>query len=124
MAGNDPLIQPTCDDKQVTFDLNKRTVWYWRRLLLMRYYCDLGKYPSINVSWSDLDKTSKVLSLHDEEYPFDEKSPASQLHRSIVQISYNEQKFVTITLFYTTKTCLVQGNGCQEWTDKEFERIK
>jgi hypothetical protein len=33
-------------------------------------------------------------------------------------------KLLTITLYYTTKKCLVQGNRCQHWVIQEFEKIK
>ena len=31
---------------------------------------------------------------------------------------------LTITIYYTTRKCLVQENTCQEWVTQEFEKIK
>ena len=73
MSEADVLIQGTCDDKQITFDLDKKVVWYWRRVLLLRYYCDLGKNTNVQVTGSDLDKTNKELLLKDEDGTFVEK---------------------------------------------------
>ena len=64
MAGTTGDIQNMCDDKQITFDLDKRSIWYWRRTLLLRYFIDLGKRPSVNISWSDFDKAPKNIYIY------------------------------------------------------------
>jgi len=117
-------IQNTCDEKQITFDLDKKSIWYWRRALLIRYFIDLGKNELVHINWSDYDKSSKVLLLKDEDVPFEEKSPSTSLHKSVVQITHKSNKLLTITIYYSTKKCLVQGNSCQNWVEREFDKIK
>lgn len=124
MAHHDVHIQPTNDDKQITFDLDKKSVWYWRRVLLLRYYCELGKNTDVTVQWNDFDKSNNALTLNDEEAPFTEKSPSAALNRTRVQICQSNKKIITITIYYPTKKCLVQGNSCQSWVEKEFNKIK
>ena len=117
-------ITRTRDAKQVTFELNKQSVLYWRRTLLLRYFVDLGQDSQINIEWEDSDKKKNVLLLKDEEKPFIEKLPHSDLFKSTVKVSFKSVKVITITIYYTTQKCLVQGNTCQEWTNEEFGKIK
>lgn len=119
-----PVITKTRDSKQVTFDLNKQSVLYWRRTLLFRYYIDLGHDSNMNIEWEDSDKKKNVLNLKDEEKPFIEKLPHSDIFKTVIKVCHNTKKVIVITLYYTTMKCLVQGNTCQEWINYEFGRIK
>jgi hypothetical protein len=123
MAGTGD-VQNTLDVKQIMFDLNNKSVWYWRRALLLKYYIDLGKQESVHITWLDYDKSPNEIVLHDEEQPFEEKSQSASLNKSVVQIFYKVSKLITISIYYTTKRCLVQGNTCQNWVDEEFKEIK
>ena len=63
-------VKNTRDIKQITFELNKRSVLFWRRALLFRYYVELGKKSNIHVEWVDSDKKQNPLLLNDEESTF------------------------------------------------------
>ena len=63
----------------------------------------------MNIDWEDSDKKKTVLFLKDEK-SYVEKLPHSDLFKTTVKINFNSVKVITITLFYTTQTCLVQGN--------------
>lgn len=65
-----------------------------------------------------------MLELYDEESPFQEKLPVATLNKTIIQIKCQDDKIITITLYYTTCRVLVQGNECQSWVVTEFENIK
>ncbi|CAG2192101.1 unnamed protein product [Mytilus edulis] len=121
---DDTGIQQKRDQRQITFELNKKSVGYWRRTLLIRYFTDAGKDPQTNIVWSDYDKKSRLLTLNDESKPFSEKILDPNLFKSVVQIHYKGNKLLTITLFYTTYKCLVQGIQCQGWIKREFDNIK
>ena len=41
---------------------------------------------------------------------------------SIVQISAGKSKLLTLTLYYTTGTIMLQGRACRKWVDQEFQR--
>ena len=123
MAGTGD-VQNTLDVKQITFDLNNKSVWYWRRALLLKYNIDLGKQESIHITWLDYDKKSNEIVLHDEEQPFEEKSQSASLNKFAVQIFYKVSKLITISIYYTTKRCWVKGNTCHNWVDEEFKEIK
>jgi len=69
-------------------------------------------------------KSPNEIVLHDEEQPFEEKSQSASLNKSVVQIFYKVSKVITISIYYTTKRCLVQGNTCENWVDEEFKEIK
>ena len=92
--------------------------------MLIRYFIDLGKNELVHINWSDYDKSSKVLLLKDEEVTFEEKSPSTSLHKSVVQITQKSNKLLTIAIYYSTKNCLVQENSCQNWVEREFDKIK
>ena len=112
------------DCKQITFDLDQRSVLYWRRALLLRYYLDLGNNENTSIEWLDFDTKSVLLEIHDEESPFQEKLPVATLNKTIIQIKCQDVKIITITLYYTTCRVLVQSNECQSWVVTEFENIK
>ena len=46
--------------------------------------------------------------------------PSQDLFRTKIQVNCDTVKLVTITIFYSTGTVLVQGNGCPRWRDEEF----
>lgn len=117
-------IKNTNDTKQVTFQLTRKSVLFWRRLILIRYYARTSRSADVNVIWSDFDKKNRILTLGDELTPFSEKIPDTNLFKSIVQLSNKGVKLLTITLYYTTNSCLVQGNVCQSWVQHEFDYIK
>jgi arabinogalactan endo-1,4-beta-galactosidase len=51
----------TRDNKQITFELDKRSVLYWRRALLLRYFVQLGNETNFSIEWIDSDKAHKYV---------------------------------------------------------------
>ena len=45
-----------------------------------------------------------------------------QLLLSILQILDGNTKLLTITLYYTTGTIIIQGRACRQWVEQEFKR--
>ena len=74
-------IQQTNDIKQVTFDLTKRSTLFWRRILLIRYYVEVGKLSDMSVICADYDKKSRLLTLNDETKSFSEIIPDVNLFK-------------------------------------------
>ncbi|CAG2201175.1 unnamed protein product [Mytilus edulis] len=64
-----------------------------------------------------------VAPLEDEKAPFQPVCPATNLSKSVTQIAVKGKKLVTITLYYTTYNCLVQGQVTQKWVETEFKLI-
>lgn len=48
-------VTNTRDNKQITFELDKRSVLYWRRALLLRYFVQLGNETDFSIDWIDSD---------------------------------------------------------------------
>lgn len=120
---NKMKIEDKIDPKQITFKVNKQSVLIWRRVLLLRYFLKLGDNDDIHVSWSDYDIKNKKVMIQDEKTTFKPTIPASNLAKSITQISVQGRKLVTITLYYTTHNCLVQGQVTQKWVRTEFKLL-
>ncbi|CAC5394333.1 unnamed protein product [Mytilus coruscus] len=117
------MVELKTDHKQITFKVNKQSVLLWRCVLLLRYYIKLGENDSIKVTWSDYDIKLKKILLEDEKAPFQPVCPATNLSKSVTQIAVKGKKLVTITLYYTTYNCLVQGQVTQKWVETEFKLI-
>ena len=49
--------------------------------------------------------------------------PSQDLFRTKIQVNCDTVKLVTITIFYSTGTVLVQGNRCPRWRDEEFSSL-
>ena len=49
--------------------------------------------------------------------------PSQDLFRTKIQVNCDTVKLVTITIFYSTGTILVQGNRCLRWRDEEFSSL-
>lgn len=117
-------VTNTRDSKQISFTLDNRSVHYWRRALLLRYYVQLGNESEFTIEWIDNDKGGTTLNLNDEDKKFVEKLPNSNLFKTMVKVTFKGTKLLTITIFYTTLKCLVQGTSCQPWVKREFDKIK
>ena len=118
-----PEIELKTDPKQITFKPTKSSVLLWRRILLLRYYINLGEDENVDVSWYDYDSKNKKLILEDETMPYNPIIPAPNLCKSITQINVRGKKLITFTLYYTTLNCLVQGKTTQDWVDNEFKTL-
>ena len=108
---------------QATCRLNKDSVLLWRRILLRRYYLEIGSDSTIPVNWVDSDEKRNVIEIHDERVPFEWKIPHKDLFKSSIQLTINKKKLV-LTLFYTTWTCSVQGQLSSLWVKHEFPKFK
>lgn len=117
-------VNNTRDINQITFELSSKSILYWRRSLLIRYLLGLGKDANADIKWSDYDKKNGPIALEDEKRPFLEKMPSNMLARTTIQINYGKKKILTITLYYASFLCLVQGTFCQTWVQGEFDKIK
>ncbi|CAG2247065.1 unnamed protein product [Mytilus edulis] len=91
-------------------------------MFLLRYFIKLGESELITVSWSDFDIKCKRITLDDEQKPFSSSLP-STLYKSVTQIFVKGKKLITITIFYTTLNCLVQGSVTQKWVETEFNLL-
>lgn len=117
------------DPKQISFDINSlASVLAWRRILFVRYYCDIGRRDNFKVNWADYALRNEKLTVIDvadsERHPLRlDKLPHKDLFKTLVQIHMSSQKLVTITLFYSTRKVLIQGHFCQDWIDSEFDSI-
>lgn len=109
-------VQLKTDPRQITFNANKSSNAIWRRMFLLRYFIKLGESELITVSWSDFDIKCKRITLDDEQKPFSSSLP-STLYKSVTQIFVKGKKLITITIFYTTLNCLVQGSVTQKWVE-------
>ncbi len=75
----------------------------------------LGNETYFSIEWIDSDKAHNTLNLNDEEKIFAEKLLNSDLFKYVVKVVYKSAKLLTITIYYTTQKCLVEGNRCQHW---------
>lgn len=116
-------VHNTRDSKQLTMELQKGDMPIWRRILLIRYYKNLGKFSDIEIQWSDFDKQNKVITVNDEKCSFHEALPG-KLAKSTTRIIFKGKKLLTITLYYTTFNCLIQGIGAQQWLRDEVDLLK
>lgn len=94
----------------------------WGRLLLLKYSIQLGESDDINVNWTDYDIKCKKIVLNDESEEFQPVVPKG-LYKSVTQIFVKGNTYITITIFYTTFNCLVQGNVTQSWVETEFKLL-
>ena len=87
-----------------------RTLSVWRAVLKERYCRTPGNH--IRCIWRDQNKDS----LDD----FYNDAPEDIL-LSIIQIHTDTTELLTITLYYTTGTIMLQGRACCRWVNHEFE---
>ena len=100
----------------------------WRAVLKQRYItCTqsaiLNKNTQIHCTWRDKDYSRKPLHCdHDDSLYNCHASVPQQLLLSILQILDGNTKLLTITLYYTTGTIIIQGRACRQWVEQEFKR--
>ena len=100
----------------------------WRAVLKQRYItCTqsaiLNKNTQIHCTWRDKDYSRKPLHCdHDDSLYNCRASVPQQLLLSILQILDGNTKLLTITLYYTTGTIIIQGRACRQWVEQEFNR--
>ena len=109
-----PTIKHTLDDKQKTFRcFESETLFKWRAALALRNARPFVTSP-YNILWEDRDCDGDLLA---------DNVPLSTLWKTFVQIYKDEEKCLSITLYFIKKptrkkgvgTCMIQGNQCCEW---------
>ena len=117
-------IKFTLDPIQVTFNTLTSRLCDWRTALHTRYVGDL-KPQKITSVWKDLTNDKKTYL----KLPISLTSLPVNLHNTFPQINYNYKKLLdfldlTINIYYTTGTILIQGLTCKTWISNEFEKLK
>ena len=64
----------------------------------------------------------EVIDSGDLE-PIARELPSNDLFKTRIRVTLGSAKAVTITVYYTTGTVLVQGNRCSSWVRKEFSAL-
>ena len=88
--------------------------------------CDVAGTAGYQVDWLD-EGTNPTRTIHVEDsndiniVPTD--LPSQDLFRTKIQVNCDTVKLVTITIFYSIGTVLVQGNRCPRWKDEEFSSL-
>ena len=114
------------DPKQMTFDIPHSLMPLTRQIFYRRYVCDVAGTAGYQVDWLD-EGTNPTRTIHVEDsndisiVPTD--LPSQDLFRTKIQVNCDTVKLVTITIFYSTGTVLVQGNRCPRWRDEEFSSL-
>ena len=87
--------------------------------------CDNGRHDTCNVDWADSTKTNRTLDVADSDVLDSVAGELSRidLFKTRVGGSLGSAKAVTITVYYTTGTVVVQGNRCTDWEQEEFRAL-
>ena len=121
-----PNVEMKKDPKQMTFDIPHCLMPLTRQIFYRRYVCDVAGTAGYQVDWLD-EGTNPTRTIHVEDsndisiVPTD--LPSQDLFRTKIQVNCDTVKLVTITIFYSTGTVLVQGNRCPHWRDEEFSSL-
>ena len=110
----------TKDSCQVKVKANPQRLPIWRTVLHNRYV-DSIKSRKATTTWLDTTQQNDIISNLDITItpPFPQ-----HLFKTFLQLCLSKKKLLTITVFYTTGTILIQGNTCQEWLDQEFKHLE
>ena len=78
-----------------------------------------------SVCWADLTRTNRRLEVADsgDLDPIARELPSNDLFKTRIRVTLGSAKAVTITVYYTTGTVLVQGNRCTSWVREEFSAL-
>ena len=110
----------------MTFDIPHCLMPLTRQIFYRRYVCDVAGTAGYQVDWLD-EGTNPTRTIHVEDsndisiVPTD--LPSQDLFRTKIQVNCDTVKLVTITIFYSASTVLVQGNRCPRWRDEEFSSL-
>ena len=110
----------------MTFDIPHCLMPLTRQIFYRRYVCDVAGTAGYQVDWLD-EGTNPTRTIHVEDsndisiVPTD--LPSQDLFRTKIQVNCDTVKLVTITIFYSTGTVLVQGNRCPRWREEEFSSL-
>ena len=120
-----PDVNKKLDTKQVTFKIPLELLVLTRKILCKRYVYDIGNRQGYHVDWINQDKYNTEIKITDTpdltEVPT--SLPCDELYKSKIQVSYGLRKLVTISVYYTTGTVLVQGVKCRRWLREMFDTL-
>ena len=94
---------------------------HWRNALWTRYN---NLHEPCKLSWEDRSGPKTSIS-----YPVPLKTLPSDLTQTRCQVHYDENKCITITLYFKKETrggggtCLIQGLMCSEWVQYEIDAL-
>ena len=118
-----PDVHKKLDTKQISFKIPQELLALTRKILFKRYACDIGNRQGFSVRWIDQDKHNTDIKITDSVDLTDVPTslPCDKLYKSKIQVNSDSQKLVTISVYYTTGTVLVQGVKCRTWLKDEFD---
>ena len=95
------------------------------QILYKRYVCDTGQRVAYSVDRADLTRTNTKLEVADsgDLQSIARVLPRDDLFKTRIRVSLGTAKAVTINVYYTTGTVLVQGNRCTSWVREEFSAL-
>ena len=78
-----------------------------------------------SADWADLTRTNRRLEVADsgDIESIARELSSNDLFKTRIRVTLGSAKAVTITVYYTTGTVLVQGNRCTSWVRKEFSAL-
>ena len=108
--------------KCVTYSTSPSRVAGWLYIFTMRYYDQLGQQPQYKVEWVDkpdkAEKSKETNSYGETQISISKKISSSNEDEGV------HEKLLTITIYFSTMTIMVQGNGIQRFTEGEFPSLK
>ena len=118
-----PTIQYKICPKQISFSIPLQLLPTARAVFLNRYLVEVANRPGFRVYWTDQNKKQEDFKC---EKNFDLNNITKcdpNLFLSRVKIFLGERSLLTITVYFTTGTVLVQGNSCKKWQICEFQAV-
>ena len=97
-----------------------RKLSVWRAVLKERYCRTPGNH--IRCIWRDQNKQRQPCTINVNDSLDDCYNDAPEdILLSIIQIHTDTPKLLTVTLYYTTGTIMLQGRACRRWVNHESE---
>ena len=120
-----PAIHAKFDCKQATFHIPIFLLPVTRQIFYKRYVCDIGQRVAYSADWADFTRTNRRIEVADsgDLEPITSELPSNDLFKTRIRVTLGSAKAVTITVYYTTGTVLVQGNRCTSWVREEFSAL-
>ena len=121
-----PDIHIKRDPRQLTFTIPQHLLPTARCVLFHRYINNISSHHQFTVSWKDeSSKPIRPIFISDIYNDLNNITNAlpPELFQSKIVVSAETLKIVTVTIYYTQGTVLVQGTHCPSWRDKEFDAL-
>ena len=120
-----PAMHAKFDSKQATFHIPIFLLPITRQIFYKRYVCDIGQRVACSAAWADLPRTNRRLEVADsgDLESIARELPRNDLFKTRIRVSFGSTKAVTITVYYTTGTMVVQGNRCTSWVGEESSAL-